>query len=330
MIIRAVNPLRAQFTTIWNSAAVRVKDCSYVALHGFEIVGKDGPTYTDAGCVVISSAHHVAVWRCWTHHGTVGVGAVGNAGPVNNLDICYNVVNDCAKWSPWASSGISIYNLWDSSRCGAVDGLDGYSNHVVGNICSNNFESTGPMTDGNGIIIDDANNTQSYGGPAGLVYTGHTLVLGNVTVHNGGRGIHAAWSNNVHQMFNTSAHNNFNKPVSRFGEIMQMFSLTGGRVVGNLCAVDTATGRSDWLDEYANKGLVVDANTRDFAWGSFATKPPELALLNAGNVGTWRPAADMKRVTVPAGMLAALRAWPTLLDTHRPVSGVWYPGALEA
>ena len=73
------------------------------------------------------------------------------------------------------------------------------------NVSHDNLTKTGNHTDGNGIIIDDFQSTQTSGFQN---YTFPTLVDGNVVYNNGGKGIAVHWSDNVTIRNNTAYHNN--------------------------------------------------------------------------------------------------------------------------
>jgi hypothetical protein len=118
-----------------------------------------------------------------------------------------------AFWSPYASSGISIYEMRDT------DSNTGYKNFILANLSYENreyipFYAVGTITDGNGIIVDDNKNTQSTNVP----YGGRTLVANNISYMNGGSGIHAYASAHVDIVFNTTYENN-RTPTLNEGQI---------------------------------------------------------------------------------------------------------------
>ena len=99
-------------------------------------------------------------------------------------------------------SGISIYQnrniTGDSSR-------DEFRTVISNNITYDNVTYTGDHTDGNGIIIDDFQSTQTGGFPE---YNFPTLVENNLAYGNGGKGIQVVWSDGVTVRNNTAFHNN--------------------------------------------------------------------------------------------------------------------------
>lgn len=115
-------------------------------------------------------------------------------------NICYNNAN----YNPFQCSGISLYQAL------ASDDFSGYHNKISNNTCYNNLNITTDgfeTTDGNGIIIDDFQNTQ--GTNFNPRYRHKTLVDNNLCYRNGGKGLHSFFSDNVHFYNNTAYHNNF-------------------------------------------------------------------------------------------------------------------------
>jgi parallel beta-helix repeat protein len=137
-----------------------------------------------------------------------------------------NEVSGNAFYAPYDTSGISLYQNSNS------DSNTGLKMIVRGNIVFGNknlisdynnyrdedFNNPDPakrpkITDGNGIIIDDAARTQVQGVDGGQsaqnlpAYQGKTLIENNKVFDNGGRGIHAFNSFNVDIRNNTLANN---------------------------------------------------------------------------------------------------------------------------
>jgi hypothetical protein len=177
-----------------------------------------GPNVNSAGTPV-SRAHHVTIHDNRVHDfGGGGIGAIG----ADYLTIENNVSYGNARWSPYGTSGISVYQLWNSDGVGGSDGDLPYKNvirnnssyenrNVIGTVINPDTgvcnASAATITDGNGIIIDDARNSQprSYAAPG--PYRGRTLVENNVVSSNGGRGINVFSSDHVDVVNNTSAYN---------------------------------------------------------------------------------------------------------------------------
>ncbi len=119
------------------------------------------------------------------------------------ITIRHNTTYLNAFWSPYANSGISIWEMRDT------DHNTGYKNFILDNVSYGNreyipFYAAGKITDGNGIIVDDNKNTQS----SNMAYGGRTLVANNISYMNGGSGIHTYASAHVDIVFNTTYENN--------------------------------------------------------------------------------------------------------------------------
>ncbi|MEL7155983.1 MAG: right-handed parallel beta-helix repeat-containing protein [Actinomycetota bacterium] len=167
------------------------------AVGGGEGFGEDNPY---GWGVLIRNAHHVRVADT-----TISDMAVGGIASVesSHLDIVGNEVYDNAYWGTEQGSGIS---LWHSVDSGLGPGADGYHDRIVGNRIHGNenrvYSRWHPdrqtITDGNGIIIDQTNQTG---------YTGRILVANNVIFDNGGRAVLVLDAARVDIMFNTAYHN---------------------------------------------------------------------------------------------------------------------------
>jgi parallel beta-helix repeat protein len=154
-----------------------------------------------------------------------------------------NHVYDNAWWSSYANSGISTYQNRDIDD--STDTKMVIRNNVLwgnANFIPFRFSDPDPakrsITDGNGIIIDDARNTQTIidDTPA-PPYRGRTLVENNIAVGNGARGIHIYLSDRVDVINNTAADNGWS-PAIREGD----FSVSNSEdvFVGNNIAAPLA------------------------------------------------------------------------------------------
>lgn len=160
------------------------------------------------------------------------------ANHVDYLTIENNVVFRCAYWSPHANSGISIYQPID------VDDNTGYKLIIRSNVCFGNYQnipfihsnrkdpSKRKWTDGNGIILDDFLNSQSWGGGSGKPYGGRTLIINNVVFLNGGSGIHAFKADHVDIIHNYAFDNN-RHPTLKDGQIFSNTS-KNVRIINNV------------------------------------------------------------------------------------------------
>ena len=197
---------------------------SYIRIEGLEIYGhaadiplaeaqkyaRDGlHAYTNGNGISIDGRnggpqqpHHIEIVGNVIHDCPGGgVGAIHS----DYLTIRDNIVYDNAWWSPYDTSGISIYQAWN------YDDAPGYHNLVLRNQCFGNRNyipdiGSRQITDGNGIIFDDGKNKQadSKQGP----YRNRTLIANNLCYQNGGSGIHAFLSEHIDVVNNTCIENN--------------------------------------------------------------------------------------------------------------------------
>ena len=115
-----------------------------------------------------------------------------------------------AFFSPDAHSGISVYQPQRRE-----DAVGEYGVIIRNNISFNNINLVGNQnccggrpTDGNGIVLDDYQNSQESGN--GIDYDRRTLVENNITYDNGGNGIHVFRSHDIDIRNNTSVGNLLN------------------------------------------------------------------------------------------------------------------------
>jgi parallel beta-helix repeat protein len=132
-----------------------------------------------------------------------------------------NVIYANAYYAPYANSGLSFYQNWNSdsspnTKIFARRNLIYGNRNLVPFYYSNSDPAKRVITDGNGIIVDDSRHTQ---GNAGLgAYKGRVLIENNVVYENGGRGIHVYSSDRVDIRHNTTFKNSF-QPETPEGEI---------------------------------------------------------------------------------------------------------------
>ena len=200
-----------------------------------KIVGPQAAYNTN--CISIGIAHHVIIRNCKVHDfpgGGIGVGAA------DYVTIENNTVYNNSWYGMYATSGISILGPKP------IDDVTTYKMIIRGNTVYNNKTQvpwyTGKgrpykLSDGNGIIIDVNNGTQST-----PVYTGRTLVENNVSYNNGGGGIHAYQAVRVDIINNTAYHNGIimdypdidgqsSKDINILNNIM--YARNGGKCNGN-------------------------------------------------------------------------------------------------
>jgi parallel beta-helix repeat protein len=245
----------------WSAIGIQA---SYIVVDGFLMEGNNknitletaiaeqnninNPLTSGNGIGVVRSddganPHHVIIRNNTVYN--FGGGGIYTYG-ADYVTIENNIVHNNALYSPYANSGISLYQSWD------FDDNMGYKMIVRGNVSYNNqnlipFFASAPeekdrtITDGNGIIIDDSLNTQN-GSTAG-VYGGRTLVENNLVYNNGGRGIHVFESEHV-DIVNNTTYRNSRHPKILEGEITVLDSegITNDvRVLNNI--IYAKTGR---------------------------------------------------------------------------------------
>ncbi len=238
----------------WQAISVQA---SYILVEGFKIVGNRDqvePSYAQAQSSNISnpitSGNGIGVTPRYqrpdlhSHHVVIRSNEVYSCsgGGIYSTQSDYvliesNTVAGNAWWSPYAGSGISVYQNWNS------DSATGYKMIIRGNMVGWNtnkipffFSSDDPakrvITDGNGIIVDDARNTQAFSGNRGTPYTGRTLVDSNLVIENGARGINVFSSDHV-DVFNNTTYQNAFQPETPDGEV-SIFEASDVRVFNNI------------------------------------------------------------------------------------------------
>ena len=170
--------------------------------NGISVDGRNGARF-----------HHFRVKNCTVSDcGGAGITFIQS----DYITIENNIIYNCSWYTVWASSGISLWQNWNS------DDETGVKNIIRNNICYSNRQYVPAIafncgfTDGNGIIIDDSENTQN-GSTLGS-YKGRTLIGNNIVYKNGGSGIHTYKSKHV-DIVNNTAYLNNQSPELNGGEI---------------------------------------------------------------------------------------------------------------
>lgn len=160
--------------------------------NGISVDGRNGNRY-----------HHFRIKNCTVYDcGGAGITFIQS----DYITIENNIIYNCSWYTLWSSSGISLWQNWNS------DNETGVKNIIRNNICYENRQFVPAIafncgfTDGNGIIIDDSENTQN-GSTLGS-YKGRTLIENNICYKNGGSGIHTYKSKHVDIINNTAYLNN--------------------------------------------------------------------------------------------------------------------------
>lgn len=224
-------PVIVAYGNVWNAIMI---NASYIIIDGIEFMGYNQYlTYEDAYAVYeeymaggrdwakiagyntnaltiggpgqdSKLPHHVIIRNCVVHDFP---GGGLNAIQADYVTFENNIVYNNAWYMMYAGSGISVL-----CPCNSDDNTD-YKIVISGNYCHTNktmvpWNSTQKLSDGNGIIIDI--NIRPYSG--GVVtdktpYMGRTLVKNNISVNNGGSGIHSYNADHVDIFNNTAYHN---------------------------------------------------------------------------------------------------------------------------
>lgn len=170
--------------------------------NGISVDGRNGARF-----------HHFKIKNCTVYDcGGAGITFIQS----DYITVENNTVYNCSWYTLWSSSGISLWQNWNS------DNETGLKNIIRNNICYGNRQYVPAIafncgfTDGNGIIIDDSENTQN-GSSLGS-YKGRTLIENNIVYKNGGSGIHTYKSKHV-DIINNTAYQNNQSPELNGGEI---------------------------------------------------------------------------------------------------------------
>jgi serralysin len=219
-------------------------NANYVTIDGFDIKGGNGDG------IEANNVHHVSILNNKVHDsGESGI-------QFNYSDFVKIVGNETYNnaSSGWFS-GISIY---ENRNITGDTSTTGYRNIVQNNISHDNVTKTGAHTDGNGIIIDDFQSTQTDGHPN---YTFKTLVDNNLVYENGGKGIQVAWSDSVTVQNNTAYHNNqdpLNDGTWR-GELSNAQS-SNNTWVNNVAVADPSVNKNNTAVDNTSYGGYTNAN----------------------------------------------------------------------
>lgn len=217
----------------FNGLGAFFTSCSNIIIKGFTIIGNNDncalsnaqaqtgytPFYCGNG-IALNTANHISVIS-----NTISkCGGCGISAPYcDYLTIEGNRIFSNAWYSPKEASGISLFESKDT------DSNTGYKNIIRGNVLYGNKclvpqLGTSTITDGNGIIIDF---NQQYS------YAGRTLVVNNISVNNGGSGIHTFHSSHVDILNNTSWHNS--QVLNTNGEIYASWVSSDVNLFNNIC-----------------------------------------------------------------------------------------------
>lgn len=217
---------------------------NYVTVDGFEVYG------SGSHGIVGFDSHHVIVSNNISHDNQASGVAFAWS---DYITIDGNVTYGNAS-SGWFS-GISLYQ---NRNITGNTSTDGFRNVISNNISYDNVTETGAHTDGNGIIIDDFQSTQTSGYPN---YTFKTLVENNLVYENGGKGIQVTWSDYVTVRGNTAYHNNqdLQNTGTWRGEISNAQS-SNNTFINNIAVSDPTINKNNTAIDNVSYGGYVNAN----------------------------------------------------------------------
>ncbi|MGV8988297.1 MAG: choice-of-anchor Q domain-containing protein [Cypionkella sp.] len=225
-------------------------NANYVTIKGFDIAGAKGDG------IQANGVHHISILDN-TVHGNGESGIQFNYSDFIRVEGNETYANASSGWF----SGISIYQ---NRNITGDTSTDGFRTIVRNNVTYDNVTTSGEHTDGNGIIIDDFQSTQTSGYPN---YTFATLVDGNVSYGNGGKGIQVAWSDHVTVSNNTAYHNNVDAANSGTwrGEISNAQSSNNVFINNIAVADDSVNSNNTAFDNnsyggYVNQAVVFNNN----------------------------------------------------------------------
>jgi hypothetical protein len=167
----------------------------------------------------------------------------GTSYSVDYIAIVGDIVYNAAQGNTACYSGISVYQPL------AKDTSPGTHIYIAGNFSYANYDPAtcngGGSTDGEGIIVDSLDYSQSSGTP----YSQQVVVQNNITVGNGSSGLEVPYNSvgsslgNVYMLYNTSWGNLRDTHQNRtdVGELF-LYSAYNVQAWNNLLQTSTATG----------------------------------------------------------------------------------------
>lgn len=222
----------------------------YVKVDGFDVVGGSGHAIDAEG------AHHTIISNNIAHD-SGGSGISSARGEFILIED--NTVYGNAGTNGFHTSGISVYEARNIT--GDIT-TEGYRTIIRGNETFDNITTAtniGEHTDGNGIIIDDFQSTQTAGFPN---YIFPTLVDSNLAYFNGGKGIQVTWSDYVTVSNNTVYHNNMDNlnPGTWRGELSNQQS-SNNSWVNNIAVTDSSINSNNTAIGDYSYNSYINANT---------------------------------------------------------------------
>jgi parallel beta-helix repeat protein len=260
-----------------NWQAINIQGADYIIVEGLTIIGNNDAitldyalseqdnfnnASTSGNGIAISlefenqanKSHHVIIRNC-------NISKCGGGGiyvyQSDYITIENNTVSECAWFSPYNNSAISMYQNWNSDTSTEI------KNTISGNKCYSNqcyvpsiFENVTAIYGGNGIMIDDSRNTQ-FNSTLG-VYLGQTYIVNNVIFNNGARGIHS-YSSDYIIAANNTLYKNGQTTDTQDGELTA-YESSNITFINNIVFPDSNIPP---ISNYNTTNLVVDNNL----WG---------------------------------------------------------------
>ena len=260
-VVKSINPWGAKIEgNIRYNINLQVENSTHIKVEGFEIysLGRTGETNSATGLQILGS-DYITLENNYVHD----CGCNGISGRESDyMTVQRNVARDNARFSPYNCSGISIY------QPRMLDQEEGIHILVKDNVSFENevrlaFAPLGfsVPTDGNGIILDDFNNTQTFGSEPNTTpsYVAETVVENNLVFSNGGAGIKTFEVENVTIRNNTSYHNNFvlREFTSNSGEIILQVLGGEAKVHNNLMVTEFGDRNQAFSSQTVGEGGVV-------------------------------------------------------------------------
>lgn len=196
---------------IWNMVDVRA---NYIVVDGLEVEGNNmNITLAEAEANYESKVAGGTDWSKYAMTNTNGISVAGHHITIKNTHV-HDMAGmgiggkgDYLLFDNNISHSNSWYTMYATSGMGVIDNVDfdqnttDYKIIMSNNVIYDNetkvkWDRTKGYSDGNGIILDVDDG-----------YKGKKLVVNNIVYNNGGGGIHAYRSNNVHVINNTIYHN---------------------------------------------------------------------------------------------------------------------------
>jgi Ca2+-binding RTX toxin-like protein len=255
----------------------------YVTFDGFDVSG------SKATGITANRVHHVEVTNNIVHDNVSNGIYIGQS---DFLLVEGNLVYDNA--AKGTTSGIHLkaaYNVTGNTS------FDGFRIIVRDNVAYGNVTEFGPLTDGNGISLDDFRNTQI----ALPDYRFKTLVEGNIVYDNSGRGIQVAWSDFATIRDNISMFNNNDGRVGSWRSELTNMGSGNNTWIGNIAITDAGNPAASNL---TFKGSPANPNVTWFDNTTFNGTPGQASV--HANAGNSKPTtADGNKLGVDPGLTFA-------------------------